>query len=443
MYVYWTFIGQDIRHMSRALKDVRLHDRAARAKLKARAKPYWRLISEGRHLGFRSGNAAGSWIARYREAGSGGDYVTARLGLADDRAPADGETVLNWAQAVEMANAWFAQQANRATRTASVRSVREVVEAYVELHDARATQRAGRKTKSMTYSRMHLYVLSDKHLPPIMLDKLCEADLKKWQRSVVGLKQTTVRRVSADLKAALNAAFAVDRAVLPGDFKTTVSEGLKSATAANDADGAPARENQILDDETIRTLVAASFGVDEDFGRLVMLLASTGARFSQLQRMLVRDVQIEQSRLMVPSSRKGRGRKPGHYRVPVGADVIKALLPVIEGRPDDALLLERWGYRPEGQLRWVRHHRQPWLAASEMKKSWQAATAAAGKVGVIPYALRHSSIVRGLRLGLPIRLVAALHDTSVEMIERHYSRWITEGLDDLVARVIVPIVKAA
>jgi hypothetical protein len=32
---------------------------------------------------------------------------------------------------------------------------------------------------------------------------------------------------------------------------------------------------------------------------------------------------------------------------------------------------------------------------------------------VIPYALRHSSIVRAIRSGLPIRLVAALHETSL------------------------------
>ena len=58
---------------------------------------------------------------------------------------------------------------------------------------------------------------------------------------------------------------------------------------------------------------------------------------------------------------------------------------------------------------------------------------------VIPYALRHSSIVRCIRQGLPIRLVAALHDTSVQMIEKHYARWITDGLEELVARSVVPL----
>ena len=41
------------------------------------------------------------------------------------------------------------------------------------------------------------------------------------------------------------------------------------------------------------------------------------------------------------------------------------------------------------------------------------------------YALRHTSIVRQLLGGVPTRVVAAGHDTSVAMIERHYSTHIT------------------
>lgn len=63
-----------------------------------------------------------------------------------------------------------------------------------------------------------------------------------------------------------------------------------------------------------------------------------------------------------------------------------------------------------------------------------------GGASTIPYALRHSSIVRGLRLGLPMRLVAATRDMPGTMIERHYSRWITEGLDELTARAVVPLI---
>lgn len=48
---------------------------------------------------------------------------------------------------------------------------------------------------------------------------------------------------------------------------------------------------------------------------------------------------------------------------------------------------------------------------------------------------------RGNRLfELPIRLlVAAMHDISVAMIEKHYSRWIADGLEEMAAQAIVPL----
>ena len=77
---------------------------------------------------------------------------------------------------------------------------------------------------------------------------------------------------------------------------------------------------------------------------------------------------------------------------------------------------------------------------SELRRPWDEVCERAELPGVIPYALRHSSIVRGIRAGLPIRLVAALHDTSAAMIERHYSKWIVDGLEELAARAVVPLV---
>jgi hypothetical protein len=75
-----------------------------------------------------------------------------------------------------------------------------------------------------------------------------------------------------------------------------------------------------------------------------------------------------------------------------------------------------------------------------LTRPWAEIRELAGLPEVIPYSLRHSSIVRGIRQGLPIRLVAALHDTSVQMIEKHYARWIADGLEELAARSVVPLV---
>ena len=46
-----------------------------------------------------------------------------------------------------------------------------------------------------------------------------------------------------------------------------------------------------------------------DLARLVITLAATGGRFSQVTRMRVGDVQARERRLMIPVSRKGRGVK--------------------------------------------------------------------------------------------------------------------------------------
>lgn len=50
---------------------------------------------------------------------------------------------------------------------------------------------------------------------------------------------------------------------------------------------------------------------------MVLVLTATGARFSQVQRIRVGDVQSDRLRIFVPTSRKGRGKNEGHYPVQV------------------------------------------------------------------------------------------------------------------------------
>ena len=63
---------------------------------------------------------------------------------------------------------------------------------------------------------------------------------------------------------------------------------------------------------------------------------------------------------------------------------------------------------------------------------YQQAAARAGVAGTA-YALRHSSIVRSLLAGVPARVVAATHDTSIVMLEAVYSSFISD-FSDAVAR---------
>jgi integrase len=431
--------------MSRTVIETRLQDRAARGRLEVRHKPYWRTLTEGAHLGYRCGKRKGAWLARYFDLASQA-YVTGVLGEADDRRDANGRDILTYKQAFDAALRWIELQTKGGEAPPAASdpdmTVAQAVQAYIALRDARSSTRAGRAIKSDASSSLTRYVLEDKRLPIVRLSALVEADLRGWQLRCTRKKPSSLQRVVNDFKAALNYAFEMHRRVLPADLPIVIKFGLK--LDAPELLSAAARDNQILSDDEVRAIVSASIALDEDFGRLVALLAATGARFSQIARMTVGDVQLGQSRLMLPQSFKGRKRTLSYIRVPVGADTIAAIEPATRGRSPSAPLLEHWRHKQVGPNQWERVDRGPWASSSAMLRPFHKAVEDAGLCSaIIPYALRHSSIVRGLRAGLPIRLVAALHDTSVAMIERHYSRWITEGLDELVARAVVPIVAMA
>lgn len=429
--------------MSKTVAEVRLQERAARARLGAKHHPYWRSISEGRHLGYYRGRRGGSWIARCRPP-EGGDYLSKALGSADDVVDADGVMVLSWRQALDAALSWFDQVEQPGILEAANLTVHLAVDEYVAMRDARDSARSGRPVRSDGHSRLNRYVLTDRPLADTNLHDLREVDLRAWQGRLQGLKVLSRQRLANDLKAALNLCFQNHRRALPADFPITVKIGLKAEESYWEHGESVARENQILDDSQVREIIRLAQEQDEDgdFALLVILLAATGARFSQLRRMTVGDVQLDQSRLLVPTSFKGKGRSPALIKVCVGPDVVQMLRHAIIGRNRSEPLLQRWRYRQIGVGKWEKDRRGPWKTASEMTRPWNLVVAAAGLGGTIPYALRHSSIVRGIRANLPIRLVGALHDTSVTMIERHYSRWITEGLEELAARAVVPLLAA-
>lgn len=427
------------------VKEIRLQERTVRGRLAIRHHPYWKVISEGAHIGYYRGPRGGKWIARYREAGSAEPYATLSLGTADDLVEADGDAVLNYKQALDKANEWIKLQASGGRTLDPNMTVRDAVTTYVALRDARATAHAGREKRSSASYTLGGNVLTDTTLCDIKLRDLSEADLRAWQRRLRDVAATTKQRITSDLKAGLNLAFEEHRRAMPSDLPVTIKYGLKPKFIDDRPARSAARDNQVLGDDRIRDILAKAETLDEDGDHflLALLLAASGARFSQVARMHVEDVQPAFRRVLIPPSRKGKGKDQKYISVRVGDDILTALRRATEGRLGSDILLERWRYRQVKPTEWVRVERRAWTSASEMTRWWARVVEAAGLPGVIPYALRHSSIVRAIRAGLPIRLVAALHDTSVAMIEKHYSRWITESLDDLAARAVVPLLAAA
>ena len=428
--------------MARVGKEERIDQRASRLRLAPRHLPYWRTVSEGFHIGYYRGKREGSWFARYRPAGSSQDYLKTKLGKCDALIEANGVSVLDWKQALAKAYAWISNLQGGEKKPKDLQlTIRDVVTEHIADRDIRETERVGRPARSTASFKLQPHVLGDWQLSRVRLVELTESDLRGWQRRLIDLKGSSRQRVMAELKAALNAVYEEQRRALPPDFAIRIKHGLKPIFAEAFQDESVAREGQVLDDDIIRKIVKTARAKDPegDFATLVMLMAATGARFSQLVRMRVADVQFTQRRLLVPASRKGKGKAKSSIRVAVSMDVAEALRSHCANRPVGDILLERWHHRQTGPVTWETVGRQPWQTPSEMRRPWKVVVDELRIPDVVPYALRHSSIVRAIKAGLPIRLVAATHDTSVAMMERHYARWITDDLDELSARAVIAL----
>lgn len=424
--------------MAGALKEAQLTTRNARSKLTQQAKPYWRHIDTVTHIGYRRGKRAGVWVVRW--AIGGGNYKQVTVGPADDEIEAG---AYSYDAAVKRAKE-LVEQARKDEAIAAagpIKTVESAVKAYIDGRDDRASKRRGRLVKSDANTRLSLHVL-EHPLAKKPLHELTTEDLTGWRKQLSG-KETTIQRHSNDLRAALMEA-KPDIAVA-----TIIKEGLKPPKADTDESIAVSREGQILTDAQLGRLLAAAKAFDEangwegDWFRLVLLMAATGSRFSQVARLRVGDFQPERNRIYMPTSRKGdASQKKTHTTIPLGPDVVAALLPVFTDRPANAPLLERWRHKPvAGSIsKWERHDRGGWSVAVEMSKPWAGTLAIAGMADLVPYCLRHSSIVRGILKNVPVRLVADLHDTSITMIERYYSKWITDGAEEIAARAIIPLV---
>lgn len=423
---------------------------------------HWRRLDAEAHLGYRKGKRSGAWFVRWRNHYDGANYKQAPVGVANDINDKYAEGTLTFEQAVTQARECVTRSRTEAAAQAAgpAPTVRTAVETYIKERNARDSRRAGREVRSDAGHRLRRYVLGQEErgnqeaveaasLAAIHLHALREGDLLKWRENLpVELKATTKQRLINDLKAGLNAAWprlsAAQKKLNP-TFLSIVKDGFKAERIDDDDEISVARDNQILPDAQVGILLRAAREIDGEHGfegdlyRIVVCLAATGARFAQVRRMRVSDAQRKEQRLMVPGSYKGRGGNGGSVPVPVGDDVIEVLSPILN-RPKEAPLFERWSYEQEaGSIVWRKSERGPWKTA-ELSRPWHAIRERARLPEVIPYALRHSSIVRGLRNRLPIQHVAKLHNTSVKMIERHYAKYISTALEDLARAAVVPLV---
>jgi integrase len=399
--------------MARRVSFGALESRSARLRLKIRRRPYsGPSLARGIALMYRRNKTNGTWVLK---ASNGhGAYWTKAFALADDFEDADAKSVLTFYQAQDQAKK-LARGGDGGPDDAPV-TVDGALKAYRRDLEAREAN-----PYNAEWPRLHLTsALLGK---PVAL--LTSAELKKWRDGLLStLAPSTINRLSSCLCAALEQAAQHDKRIQNRDAWQTGLAGLPNAQEAR---------NVVLSDDKVLEFVATTYGVDHQLGLLTDTLAITGARPSQAVRLRVEDLHDHPLRpkLMMPKSAKGGGRNRSakrieRYSVPITRALAVRLKAAAKGRAGDAPLLLQSDGRSWDKNPGQNYHRQVDKVVT---------TIGLDPDEVTMYCLRHSSIVRMLLRNVPIRLVASLHNTSVAMIEKHYSRYITEHSIDDIARI--------
>jgi integrase len=377
--------------MARRTRAAFLENRTARLKLAIRKKPYGVLIAPAIHLCYRRNAGPGTWSVKC----SG---WLKRFGLADDHEDANCDTVMTYWQALEKAKSLARAGEGNSEQPISVSAAVDAYEADLETRD-------GSKYNATLVRR---------HLPGTLASKavalLTERELRDWRSGLIkkGLKASSADRIARSFKAALALAASNDKRIANAAAWKSALKKLPDSEAAR---------NVILPDQTVAALVGGSYEYSHGYGVLIDTLAETGARESQVLRLRVDDLQDRNPvapRLMMPSSRKGKNRKVEHRPLPISTRLAQLLRQQAKGKAPHDRLIDRIP-RLSGRF-------QPIAKRLGLGSE------------ITPYALRHSSIVRQLLKGVPTRIAAAHHDTSIAMIERNYSRYILGDSTDALTR---------
>jgi integrase len=385
----------------------------ARAKLEPRKASYFVRVAPHIALGYRRNHSGfGTWSVRFAD-GSASGWLK-KFGTADDLEPADNKQVFTYDQALVQARKLARGEANADAPNAAAGFAPITLGEALDAYETDLKARGG-----------SVYNASGPrgHLTPQLLVKpaalLDAKELRKWRDGLLdkGLQPSSVVRYCKSLRAALALAASHDKRIQNADAWEAGLETLPDASVAN---------NVVLNDRDVSRFVAASYVHDAKLGLYVDVLATTGARPSQAARLLVEDLHGgAKPRLTMPRSAKGgsknrAARKRERISVPITPALAAKLKLAAEGRAAAApLLLQSDGLSWGGSDDYREVIRE---VVESIKLDPDTVTM---------YALRHSSIVRQLLRGVPIRVIAATHDTSTIEIERTYSKHITDHSDDI------------
>lgn len=400
-----------------------LINRTVRAKLTPQHDPYWHLIAEGQHLGYRkTGEARGKWIARYYvQQGEKRAYKFETLGAADDTVAANNTHVLSFSQAVEHAQKWF-----RARNLAAASGVHigpyTVKDAAADWLDKRHGSDASKRNAEgnlkhhilpmlghievakLTRNQVQNWLTQLAEKPPIKVQQreMSQKTLPPSRQSKVVYdpndpetkrkRRDTANRVFNDLSALLSYAYKNQHAVSKAVWET-VDKFEKVDVAKNE---------YLTLDEANRFIKVCS----PDFRDLVQAALITGCRYGELSTLKVSAYDVTSKAIFLIQGKTGK-------------------LKHVYLTPDEAAFFdERIVGKHSDDLMFKRSDGKPWAKSNQQPRMMDVLKAAGINRHVRFHDLRHTFATLLAMNGTSIQLIAnQLGHSGTRIAEKHYAHF--------------------
>ena len=409
--------------MARTKRSAKLDTWTARRKLKT-GQYHQERLGHGQYIAYRrpKSGGAGTWTARWWNEDDN-KTVQSRLGMADDIQDADGNQILNYPQAHEMALRWFKirlRQANMEIDGSIIPkgsfTVKDAMEAYFKDGELR-----GMKTVANKRSVSKTWILPS--LGHIEVSRLTRIKLESWRDEMAqsprklaakmggpqrywpppaNEEEKRQRKVTANgvlliLKAALTHCY--DRGLFD-----VIDKCWQSAKGYRGVD--KPRSRFLTVDEQVRLVSVCP----PEFKELVRAALLTGCRFGELQRLQCKDYDPINGTIYVAQSKSG---KPRHIFL---TDEAKAFFDEVTRNqdPESIMLFETRNTNKNGRCKckWDKNNKMNLLAK---------ALEEAGIERITFHELRHTYASTLVNRGCSLFVVAhQLGHANTKMVERVY-----------------------
>ncbi|MBI2778381.1 MAG: site-specific integrase [Gammaproteobacteria bacterium] len=368
--------------MARSQRSVKLETRTARLKLPIGSRNFV-TICEGVALGYRrTGEGFGTWQARIWD---GTQYHYRKLGVADDHRDTNGVDVLSFIQAQDLARAFIEEITNPKVTLRPV-TVAEAVERYLKWY------REHRRAYKETETTIKAHILP--HFNNRLITEISTHEIRHWHNTLAA--QPARVRVRTGAKPAYK-----DKPVTEGQKRSRKSTANRILTVLK-AILNKAFQDELIPDNAAWRRVKPFANADEpitrflteaectrlintcrpDFRQLVKSALFTGARYSELARLCVADVNTDTGMIYVsPEAKSGRGR-----HVPLSAEGLDFFKSQIAGRSGKEPVFTREDGTPWGKNHYSRLLKQscaiakiePEIGFHELRHTYASLLAQAG-----------------------------------------------------------------